>query len=333
MKVFITGGTGLVGGHAIERFVGRGHTVTAMVRSDDGARAVEALGATAVRGRVEHEADWAHADGADLIIHAAALVITSTTWEQYAAVNVNGTLFAARAAARANARLVHISSIAVYGLRHDSSAPGGIDESFTHNPIADADYYARSKRDAETALWREADRLGVSAVALRPCLIYGERERLFMGKLLRILRLGVVPIIGPGDNRLAMVYAGNVIDAVECAVARPDVTGAFNTTNDGGFTQREFYEIIARASGRRMRFVRVPLLLVLAVGRLWYLVYKLTHPGKYMGVGSSSGHFMSRENPYTSEKAVRELGWTPQTPPAVALQRSVEWFLGNGKPD
>lgn len=332
MKVFVTGGTGLVGGHAIERFVGRGHEVTALVRSDEGARAVEALGATAVRGLVEHEPDWAHADGADLIIHAAALVITSTTWDRYVAVNVDGTRFAVRAAARNGARLIHISSIAVYGLRHDSSAAGGIDESFTLNAIADADYYARSKRDAEAALWSEADQLGVSAVALRPCLIYGERERLFLGKLLRILRLGVAPIVGPGHNRLAMVYAGNVIDAVECAVARPDVTGAFNTTNDGGFTQREFYRIIAQASGRRIRLVRVPLLLVLAAGRLWYLAYRLTHPRKYMGVGSSSGRFMSRDNPYTSAKAVRELGWEPQTPPATALRRSVEWFLGNGKP-
>ena len=179
-------------------------------------------------------------------------------------------------------------------------------------------------------LWNEAARLDVSAVALRPCLIYGEHERLFMRRLLRILRLGVAPIVGPGHNRLAMVYAGNVVDAIECAVARPSVTGPFNTTNDGGFTQREFYATIARGMNRSIRQVRVPLLLVLAVGRLWYWIYKLTHPGKYMGIGSSSGHFMARDNPYTSTKAERELAWVPGTPPDVALRRSVEWFLNSG---
>jgi nucleoside-diphosphate-sugar epimerase len=327
VRVFVTGGTGLVGSHAITRFVEGGHEVRALVRSAAGARMVEGWGAEPILGCVEQEADWKTAADTDLIIHAAALVVTSTSWSQYEAINVRGTLFAVRAAASAGARLVHISSIAVYGLKPDSYAAGGIDESFPYNPIREADYYARSKREAERVLWSEAERLGVSAVALRPCLIYGERERLFMRRLLQILRLGIAPIVGPGHNRLGMVYAGNVVDAIECAVARPEITGAFNTTNDGGFTQREFYATIARGMRRRIRQVPVPLFLVLAIGRLWHLTYKLTHPGKYMGVGSSSGRFMARENPYTSSKAERELGWIPQTPPAVALRRSVEWFL------
>jgi nucleoside-diphosphate-sugar epimerase len=327
MNIFITGGTGLVGSHAITRFAPQGHDVRALVRSADGARMVEALGASAVQGCVENADDWASADDADLIIHAAALVVASTSWDRYAAVNVEGTRHAVAVAAAAGARLIYVSSIAVYGLRPDAHAPGGIDETFPFAPIAPADYYARSKREAEEVLWQEAERLGVSAVALRPCLIYGERERLFMQRLLHILRLGVAPIVGPGHNRLGMVYAGNVVDAIECAVARPHVTGAFNTTNDGGFTQREFYATIARGMKRGIRQVRVPTALVLGVGRLWYLAYKLTHPGQYMGVGSSSGRFMARENPYTSIKAERELGWVPQTPPDVALQRSVEWFL------
>jgi nucleoside-diphosphate-sugar epimerase len=327
VNVFVTGGTGLVGSHAIARFAEQGHEVRALVRSEKGARMVEALGALPVLGRVESRDDWALVADTDLIIHAAALVVTSTTWDRYVAVNVDGTRHAVEAAATTGARLIHISSIAVYGLQPDAHAPGGIDETFPYEPIADADFYARSKREAEQVLWRETERLGVSAVALRPCLIYGERERLFMGRLLRILRLGVAPIVGPGENRLAMVYAGNVVDAIECAVARPHVHGAFNTTNDGAFTQREFYAIIARGMKRRIRQVRVPTSLVLGIGRLWYLAYKLTHPGKYMGVGSSSGRFMARENPYTSAKAEGELGWVPRTAPDVALQRSVEWFL------
>jgi nucleoside-diphosphate-sugar epimerase len=327
VKVFVTGGTGLIGSHVVERFVALGHDVHAMVRSPAGARTVAALGAVPVRGCVEHEEDWAACADADVIVHAAALIIAPTTWDRYATVNIGGTRFAVRAAAKADARLIHISSIAVYGLRPDAYARGGIDESFPYAPIADADYYARSKREAEEVLWSEAERLGVSAVALRPCLIYGERERLFMSRLLRVLRFGVAPIVGPGTNTLAMVYAGNVVDAVECAVARPHVTGPFNTTNDGGFTQREFYETIARGMQRRIRQIRVPLPLVLAVGRAWRLAYKLTHPGKYVGVGASSGRFMARTNPYTSDKAARELGWIPRTEPRVALQRSVEWFV------
>lgn len=333
MRIFVTGGTGLVGSHVIEHLADQGHELRAMTRNSAGDRFVEELGAEAVRGCVENRESWEAAEDSHAIVHAAALVTTATTWDVFRQVNVDGTRYAAEKAAATGARLIHVSSVAVYGRQPLSDDRNRVTEDVGFAPIAEADYYARSKREAEAFLWRAADRLGLSAAAIRPCVIYGERERLFMSRLLKILQHGVAPLVGSGENQLAMVYVGNVVDAIVNALERPTATGPFNTTNDGGITQRQFYEIVGEETGRRIRMVRVPLGAAIAAGTVWHLASRLLNPGRYAGLGSSSGRFMARENPYSSGRAERELAWAPTTAPHEALRRTVRWFMAERERD
>jgi len=327
MTVFVTGGSGLVGSHVVQQLAKRGARVRALVRDDPGARLVADLGAEPVHGSVEDPESWALASGASAIVHAAAHVVKAADWAEYERVNVQGTRLAADAAAELGARLVHISSVAVYGRSPANSSGVKTAEDAPFGPIAETDFYARSKRMAEEVLWRRVEERGISAVALRPCVLYGERERIFIRRLLRLLRFGLIPLTGPGENRLAVVYAGNVADAVCRAIERPDVQGPFNVTNDGTITQREFFEIAAKALGKRVRFVRVPPAMMTGATRLVSQTLRILRPGKYGGIGSSGGRFMARENPYTSERATSELGWDPPFDAREAWERSVKWAV------
>lgn len=327
MTVFVTGGSGLVGSHVIEQLTRRGVPSRALVRSDAAAVLVSRLGADPVRGSVEDPASWDAARDASAIVHAAAHVVKAADWAEYQRVNVHATELAARAA-ESGARLVHLSSVAVYGRSPGKTSSGGkITEDEPFGRIAQADFYARSKRMAEETLWRCVDERGISAVALRPCVIYGERERIFMRRLIRLLRLGLIPLTGPGDNRLAIVYAGNVADAVLRAIERPNVEGPFNITNDGTITQREFFEIAARALGKHVRFVHIPPGLMTGATWLVSRALRTLRPGKYGGIGGSGGRFMARDNPYSSERARSELGWDPPHDAREALERTVRWVL------
>ena len=315
-----------MGSHVIQLLSRRGQNVTALVRDDNGRRLVESLGASAVRGCVEDRRVWSHAAGADVIVHAAAIITNRSPWRFYQEINVDGARHAALASAECGARLVHISSVAVYGRRRELHAPY-VDERTPWAELRSTDFYARSKRGAEEAVSAIAREKSLSVVSLRPCLMYGERDRTFLPRVLPLLRFGVAPLIGHGGNALALVYAGNVADAVLAALQHPEARGPFNVTDDGRITQREFFEAVGNAIGRHTRFVRLPLPLASSLAFAWFGLRRILMPAKYAGVGASAARYLAAGNPYRSARARSELEWRPSTAPREALERSVRWFV------
>src|SRR5207249_4047734 len=268
----------------------------------------------------------AAARGVRAIVHAAAIVQRRASWEQYVAVNVEATRLAVAVARAERARLVHISSVAVYaGSAAYPATPERRDEDFPFQPIAARDFYARSKRMAEDVVRDAATERDLDVAAVRPTVIYGERDRLFTPRVIGAVRLPLVPQIGPGTNRLSCVYAGNVAAAAVAALDAP-LQGfhAYNVTSDGppALSQREFFAAFAAALGRRYRTIPIPRAFAgLAIGL--FTVRRLAR---------AAVSFVSGENPYIDDRIRAELGWRPPTPAPGALGRTVAWFVENEKP-
>lgn len=329
MRVFVTGGTGLVGRHTIQQLVARGDAVTALARSPAAAGDLAAFGATPISGDVTDAAVLARGvEAADAVVHAAAILLVSRNWDGFHALNVAPTETVARLAARGGRRMVHLSSVAVYGRRTVyEGGPGSVSETFgLDRPVFSGDHYARSKREAELALWRVADETGLGAVALRPCVIYGEGDRAFSPRVAAALTRGVAPLVGGGGNVLSVVYAGNVAAAVLAALDRPAVRGAFNVANDGNLTQRQFVEGFARGLGRRVRLVPVPRALAWGAARALDSIRRAARPGAPTTTLMTAVHFLASANPYVSAKAVTELGWQPVVDAAEAVERTGLWY-------
>ena len=329
MKVFVTGGSGLVGSHTIQALIARGDTVLALSRSTTADAALQALGARTLRGDIGEESALARGVAeAEVTVHAAAVVLARADWARFHATNVAPTETVARACARARQRLVHISSVAVYGRRttYDGGARSVTEEFGLDRPIFPGDHYARSKREAEKSLWRIAGETGLSAVALRPCVIYGEGDRAFAIRVARTLRRGFAPLIGGGHNQLGIVYAGNVAAAVLGAIDHPGVTGPFNVCNDGPLTEREFLERFAQGLGVRLRTVNVPRGLAWNAARIIDALTRVVRPRAPLTTLKTAVQFLANDNPYVSEKAAKQLGWTPVLAPPEAVERTARWF-------
>lgn len=328
-RVLVTGGTGLVGRHVIPLLVARGDAVTALARSHAAAEELRSLGAEPVPGDLTDAAALKRAvAGAAAVVHAGAVVLSRGDWRLYEATNVTPTRVLARACAVADARLIHISSVAVYGRKttYDGGASSVTEAFGTDRPLFPGDHYARSKREAEQALWDVARATGLHAVALRPCVIYGPGDRQFAVRVARVVRRGIAPLIGPGDNPLGVVYAGNVAAAVVAALDRPAATGPFNVANDGVMSARDFLTTFAEGMGVRLRLVRVPRAAAWTAARGADAALRLLRPRAPMTTLKTAVQFLSNPNPYVSARAERELEWRPAVAPREAVLRTARWF-------
>ena len=325
----VTGATGQVGHHVVQRLQRDGWEVRALVRDAGRAGSLSRAGVQLATGdTLEPTGLLRAARGCDVIFHAAAVITPKGGWEAFNRPNVEGTSNVIAAAEGASARLVHVSSVAVYG-GTERYAPGGAptDEDSPLAPLPAEAFYARSKRESE-ALVMAAHAAGrIWATALRPDVIYGTHDRQFVPRVGRLLRHGVAPLVGGGRTTLAVVHAGNVADGMVRAAATEAAGGrSYNLANDFDVTVAEFLAYAAEGMNVTVRRVPIPRVVARAAAGLAALVVPLLLGNQYRAAISASLDFVSRSNPFTSERARRELGWNPQIRPEVGVVEAFRWW-------
>ena len=311
----------------VERLRHEGWAVRALVRDVDAAASLRALDVELVRGDVLDPSSFiAAAKGRDVIYHTAAAVTPSGGWEAFRRPNVEGTQNAVRAAIEATARLVHVSSVAVYGGTARYRDGLLTDESAPLAPLRESDYYARSKRESEAIVMQACARGDIWATAVRPDVIYGRHDRQFVPRVARLLRRGFAPLIGRGDTTLAVVHVENVVDGMMRAATNDAARGrAYNLANDFDVTAAEFFRYAAAGLGVRLHTVRVPFALA---KRAEYVVRWLARfvPGSSaQAVSFSAVDFLGRNNPFSSQRAREELGWEPLMRPQQGVADAFAW--------
>jgi nucleoside-diphosphate-sugar epimerase len=328
-SALVTGATGLVGTHLIQRLRADGWKVRALVRDAARAGALSRVNVVLATGDTLDPTGFAlAARGCDVIFHAAAAVTPRGGWEAFSRPNIDGTRNAIAAAESAKARLVHVSSVAVYGGAERYARGGGpTSEESRLADIPAQRFYARSKRESE-ALVMDAHAAGrVWATAVRPDVIYGTHDRQFVPRLARLLRHGVAPLVGGGRSTLAVVHAANVADGMVRA-ATTDVAGgrAYNLTNDYDVTVADFFRLAGEGMGITLRMVPIPVAVARGALALFRLVAPLVVGNRFNAVTATSLDFVSRDNPFTSERARRELGWSPPVRPEDGVPEAFRWW-------
>jgi nucleoside-diphosphate-sugar epimerase len=334
MRVFLTGGTGLIGSHIAEQLRARGDDVVALSREDSDTRFLKQHGCTVAIGDVRepHDELATHMAGCDALVHAAALVYGGESWPSVRAVNVEGTTNVLRATSTARVpAAVHLSSVAVYGRTW-----GPVDEDTpTDSPLQPGDLYARSKREAEAVARSEATnpKGGVRLTILRLAAVYGERDRLLVPRLVSLVCRPVVPVLGPGHNSLPIVYAGNAAAAATRCLDQPAArqVRTYDLGLDHRLTQKGFILGMARALGTAPRLVHVPGGLARGAAAVGEKL-GLSVPGAADLSLSRFTRLVLDGNPYPSRRIRRELDWKPPFGHDEGIGRTVAWLRAGEGP-
>ncbi|WP_327048292.1 NAD-dependent epimerase/dehydratase family protein [Microbispora sp. NBC_01189] len=318
MRVLVTGGGGFLGEAVCRRLTARGDTVHALQRHHSPA--------LAALGVVQHLADvrdraavTAAVAGCEAVVHCAAKAGVHGRDRDYEEINVSGTRNVLDACARHGALLVHTSSPSVV---HDGRDLEGVDESVPYArrfPAA----YPRTKAEAERLVLADAAAGRVTAVALRPHLIWGPGDPHFLPKLVAGRRL--LWLLGETDKSIDTTYVGNAADAHLLALDRlrpgsPVAGRAYFVTQGEPCGFGEWLGLLLRAAGLPPVTRRAPAGPVLRAARLLERARRLPLTGRlppllFLVEQASTAHW------FDISAARRDLGYRPRVSMAEGLAR------------
>lgn len=309
-SVFLTGGSGFLGGHLAEALVAAGHRVTASVRRTSDTRHLDRLALRRVEldlGVEDRPEAAAALTDCAAVVHCGALT-RARNESEFMAVNAVGTRRLAEAAAAAGVRrFVFISSLAARG-------PDG-----AHGPVSP---YGRSKAEAEAAL--AALRRSMEVAVLRPGGVYGPRD----SDLLPLFRLAARGWTAIPRSRapLQPVYVADVVSAVLAALEAAPAPLPLPIAAAERHSWRELAGALMAAVDRPGRVLQVPSALFLAAGALSELAGRLT--GKAPAFDRRRARDLSAYA-WTCdiEASRRHLDpWRPRVGIDEGLARTAEWY-------
>lgn len=325
-RALVTGATGMLGSYIVRELLAKGCSVRALVRDASAARWLQFIGVELVVGDLgDCRTIRRCVADCDAVFHAAAAIGPQTEWEFFRAGNVDGTRRIVDACAVTGARLVLVSSTAVYGnLRYELPS---VDESAVLPTLPASNAYGRSKQEAERIALEAHARARTWCTIVRPPPMYGERDRQLTPRMGAVLDRGIFPLIDGGRTKLAIVHAGAVA-AGAVAAACTDAAGGrvYNLTSDFPLTVADFVRYAAEGLERRILTPALPLGAGLALFRAIAAGVRLVGRPELSVHATGSFWWLTNDNPYPAGRACRELGWRPAITPDVGIPAAFRWW-------
>ena len=238
MKVFVTGGTGYIGGAIVQALVRAGHQVSSLSRSERGDAAVEALGAVPVRGALGALAPLAERIAEhDAAIHAAVDYGLGPPADADA---IGALLDGARRAGR-DFSVVYTSGVWVLGDTGPTAATEGTPTVHPAQAVAWRPAHERRVLDAAT------DRIATAVI--RPGMVFGEKRGLIVPWFDSAAREGRAAFVGSGDQRWALVHRDDLAELYRLVAGRR-ARGIFHGVDGASPTVGEAAAAASRAAGK-----------------------------------------------------------------------------------
>jgi uncharacterized protein (TIGR01777 family) len=253
MRVFVTGGTGMIGSRLVRALHERGHGVVLLTRRPDAVRPTLGSYCTLLAGDPMQPGGWTESvDDCDAVINLAGENIFNKRWDDAfkkimrdSRVLSTDNVVAAlerrpQTASGVPKTLVNASAIGYYG-------PHG-DEEITEDSPPGADFLARACVEWEAAA-RRAGGFGVRVAIVRIGVVLG-KDAGALRHLLTPFKMCVGGPAGSGKHWMGWVHHEDIVGILLLALANTAAAGPINGSAPNPATNRDFSKALGRALHR-----------------------------------------------------------------------------------
>jgi len=309
VKVFVTGGTGFIGGEVVRQLRDRGDEVVCLARNPEKGRPLADLGCEIAEGDLsDAEAIQAGMRGCDAVIHAAAVYEVGIPASERPAMreaNVGGTERVLGAALEQGiAKVVYVSTVGAFGNTHGEV----VDESYEHPGEEFTSCYEETKWEAHQVAKRLIEE-GLPCTIVQPGGVYGPGDESAIASLLDQFLSGKMPLIPFPDLGICLAHVEDVAAGIIAALdkGRP---GEAYVLSGPAVTVRDAVGTVAEITGRTAPKRALPTPLMKAMIPIGPLV------GRMMGQPPNLRELISSSDGVTFwaryDKATEELGYRPR---------------------
>jgi nucleoside-diphosphate-sugar epimerase len=312
-KVFVTGANGFIGRTLVDRYRALG--------SEVGGVDLQAGADTAiVQGDMTAPGPWQQeAEGADVMVHTAAIVGMYSSPHGYWEANVVAPRLALDAAIAGGVkRFVHLSSIVVFGFDFE----GEVDEGTPVRP--NGVHYVDTKIASEQVVLAAHADGQVPCTIVRPGDVYGPRSRPWTIEPVRLLKAGQLVLPAGGRGLHSPVYVDDLVDGIMRAASTPEAAGRiFTVTGAEAPTIGDFFARYARMLGKdRPRSVPYPV--ARSAARVMDAAARLR--GGRSELTPAAIEYTMRRGTYSIARAREVLGYEPAVDLDEGMRRTEAWL-------
>jgi len=321
--ILVTGATGFIGRHLAERLLEQGKTLRLLVRDEKRLSPVLRAQCDIHAGSLQDVWTLVRAvTGVSVIYHCAANVSTWDDWDAYYSANVTGVQHLLQAVEQASpqlSRLVHLSSVDVYGFPEHACDEQAITQGAGFP-------YGETKLLGENLVREFGRRTGISYTIIRPANVIGPRSQ-FIERIGAELQSGLMVTISGGRTNAGLIYIDNLIDSLVWAgTAAAAHQQCYNARDTYDVDWATFLSALRQGLHGKGLIIDLPFTVADWTARAFEAVHRVFFPAREPLLHRLLVYFFGRTCGHTAVKLHTDAG-KHRIGFEEAIQRSCQWFL------